>query len=161
VLDVLAEALLNDPPRNDVPASDANMGVEEYDGEVREVSGQHPDVKLCDGVDDQRIAAEIENWPKTVSVPIDPPLPLTLASPCVTCRKPPATPIPAPPCATTAAEDHSTGMRPRWWHPSWPAPPGDPWGDERHRAPVTLVLPVIGRRTCPRNRAFGGTMAWG
>ena len=53
------------------------------------------------------------------------PQPWTLASPFVTCKKPPATPTPAPPCATTGHESPSTATPPTSWPPSSLAPAAD------------------------------------
>ncbi len=82
-----------------------------------------------------RLTAWSSAWPggpasPSASVPIacataSSPPPSTPASRCVTYRRPPATPTPAPPCATTGAADRSIATPPTWSPPSWPAPPAD------------------------------------
>ena len=41
-------------------------------------------------------------------------------------KRPPATPTPGPPCATTGPGSRSTGTPPTSWQRSWPAPAADP-----------------------------------
>ena len=59
---------------------------------------------------------------RTASATRSSPPPSTPASPSGTSRKPPATPIPARPCATTGAEDRSTGTPPTSSPPTSPDP---------------------------------------
>jgi integrase len=72
-----------------------------------------------------RMAGSPSAWDPTPSATRSSPPRSTLGFRSATCKKPPVTPIPARPCATTGREFRSTATPPTSWPHSSPAPAAD------------------------------------
>ncbi len=88
-------------------------------------------------------------WDRTHCGTLSSPRPSTPGCRCGTCRKPPPTPTPAPPCDTTGPGRPWTGTPHTSSPPTSPAPPGKPSGDA---APQPCPGGIPGPR-CPAGAA--------